>query len=240
MCCDVNVLYSATEVYCADYVSDDEAEGVITTTPEDIDFERAQCIREAQIEGIPYVERSNTQLEMIAIQRNFAEMLFSRDTLLFHGSVIAVDGMAYLFTAKSGTGKSTHTRLWREMLGERAVMVNDDKPFLAVTDRGVIVYGSPWNGKHRLGANVAVPLRAICILTRGEQNSITEIRPAEAVRMLFQQSYRPQNASMMPKYMELLDGIAAGVTFYRLSCNMEPEAAKVSFEAMSRDKISKY
>ena len=98
--------------------------------------------------------------------------MISYDTILFHGSVIAVDGIGYLFTAKSGTGKSTHTRLWREYFGDRAAMVNDDKPLLKITDSSVIAYGTPYNGKHRLGTNISVPLKAICILTRAADNHI--------------------------------------------------------------------
>lgn len=235
VCYEVNALYSTTHTSCAAYISDEEAEGVITIVPEDIEFERETCMKEARIEKIPYVERSEGLLEMAALQRKFAERLFTRNTLLFHGSAIAVDGVAYLFTASSGTGKSTHARLWRELLGDRAVMINDDKPFLTVNRDGVTVYGSPWNGKHNLGTNTSAPLRAICILARGEENRIVRIRPAEAVRMLLRQSHRPQDPALMPTYMDLLDGIAGKVAFYRLYCNMEAEAARVSFEAMSRD-----
>ena len=144
-----------------------------------------------------------------------------------------MDGVAYLFTAKSGTGKSTHTRLWREMFGDRAVMVNDDKPFLKFTEEGVIACGSPWNGKHGLGNNIMVPLKAICVLERGESNVITRIDPKDALQMLFQQSSRPMNRALMPKYMELVDRLANSVEFYRLKCNMDPDAAKISYEAMS-------
>ena len=121
------------------------------------------------------------------------------------------------------------------MLGERAVMVNDDKPYITVKNSEVIVHGSPWNGKHKLGKNISVPLRAICILERGENNVIRQIPPSQAIYMILQQSSRPQNAALMPKYMELLDGITKGVKFYRLACNMNPEAARVSFEGMTRD-----
>lgn len=76
-------------------------------------------------------------LEETAVYRKIADKMVDYDTFVFHGSVIAVEGQAYLFTAKSGTGKSTHTRLWREMLGDKAVMVNDDKPMLRVTESGV-------------------------------------------------------------------------------------------------------
>ena len=172
-------------------------------------------------------------LERTALQRKIAEKLFEYDTLLFHGSVISVDKEAYLFTAKSGTGKSTHTRLWREMLGDRAVMVNDDKPFLRVTSEGSYVCGSPWNGKHGLGTNIDVPLKAICILEQSEKNAISRISASEIVPMLLQQSNRPQQPKLLPKYLELLENIANKTEFYRLKCNMEPEAALISYQTMS-------
>ena len=161
------------------------------------------------------------------------EALFDYDTLLFHGSTIAVDNEAYLFTAKSGTGKSTHTRLWREMLGEKAIMVNDDKPFLKITEDGVIACGSPWNGKHRLGNNIQVPLKAICILERGEENSIQEITPKEALMMLIQQSSRPEDPKKMGKYLDLIDRLAQNVKLYKMRCTISPEAAKLAYETMA-------
>lgn len=230
-----NVLFDGTRAYCRDYLCDDEPDSNIQITHDDIAFERAKSEREAIVEGIPHVERSDASLEAVALQRKVTEALFEHNTLLFHGSVVAVDGFAYLFTAKSGTGKSTHTRLWRELLGDRAVMVNDDKPFLTVGEGQVTVHGSPWNGKHRLGTNISLPLRAICILERGEGNRIVKIKPAEAISMLIQQSSRPRDSALMSKYLELIDGVARGVSFYRLSCNMELEAAQISFEAMSKD-----
>ena len=166
------------------------------------------------------------------LYRKIAEIMPGYDTFVFHGSVIAVDGVGYLFTAKSGTGKSTHTRLWREYFGERAVMVNDDKPMLKITDSGVIAYGTPYNGKHGLGTNISVPLKAICILTRGEENSIVRIDKSEAYPMLVQQVYRPQNSMQLMKTLDLVDTMAESVKLYKLVCNMEIEAAKIAFEGM--------
>ena len=231
----VNAFFESTKDYCKNYLCDGEADALVRILPSDIDFEREQFNTVNEKEGRTGGEHSDAYLETIAVQRKITEVLFERNVLLFHGSVIAVDGQAYLFTAKSGTGKSTHTRLWREMLGERAVMVNDDKPFISVKDGNVTVHGSPWNGKHKLGNNISVPLRAICILERGEVNEIKQITASKALPMLIQQSSRPRTAELMPKYMELLDGIAKGVKFYRLSCNMEPEAARVSFLEMSKE-----
>lgn len=230
----VSAMYESSRAYCGAYLCEDTPAYVIRITPEDIAFEREKSRKEDQLEGVPPRNFPDAYHEVIAIQRKLAEALFAHDTLLFHGSVVAVDGAAYLFTAKSGTGKSTHTRLWREVFGERAVMINDDKPFLHVGEAGVTVFGSPWNGKHRLGSNISAPLRAICILQRGTENRIRRITPKEAVSMLVQQSNRPQNRRLMLQYMRLLDRLAARVVFYNLECNMEPEAARVAYEAMSR------
>ena len=217
----------------AEYLCDETPEISVSTTPEDLDLERQKSAREDALEGREPRSYPTAYLETIAIQRKITEALFAHDTLLFHGSVIAVDGEAFLITAKSGTGKSTHTRLWRELLGDRAVMVNDDKPFLQILEDGVLVHGSPWNGKHRLGSNISVPLKAICILERGEKNEIAPISAKEAVMMLMQQSCRPMDGRKMPKYLELLDGLSRRVAFYRLKCTIDPEAAKLSYETMS-------
>ena len=160
--------------YTSSGVGDITTESVtrITITQSDIDFEREKSAREDIKEGIPIRHFSDAYLETLAVYRKIADYLLSCNTLLFHGSVIAVDGEGYLFTAKSGTGKSTHTRLWREYFGERAVMVNDDKPLLHITDSGMTAYGTPWDGKHRLSTNTAVPLKGICILTRDTTNHI--------------------------------------------------------------------
>jgi hypothetical protein len=229
-------LFDSTREAFRAYLCDGETpELSITVTQEDIDFEREKSIREDLVEGLPPRQHADAYLETIAVQRKLAELLFDRDILLFHGSVVAVDGQAYLFTAKSGTGKSTHTAYWREIFGQRAVMVNDDKPFLRITQEGVLACGSPWNGKHGLGSNICVPLRAICVLERGEENRIQSITPGDALFMLLQQSNRPMNKQKLPKYMELLDRLSAAVDFYKLQCRPEPEAARLAFEAMSQN-----
>lgn len=89
------------------------------------------------------VSSSNGMLESLAVYRKISEIMVEHDTFLFHCSAVALDGQAYLFTAPSGTGKSTHTRLWREVFGERAVMVNDDKPLIQVREDAIYVCGTP-------------------------------------------------------------------------------------------------
>ncbi len=229
---EVTSIHAEVHKYCADYLTDDQADYSVTTTQADIDFEREKSAREDEIEGIPIRHFSDSYLEELAVYRKIAEQMISYDTILFHGSVVAVDDVGYLFTAKSGTGKSTHTRLWREYFGDWAVMVNDDKPLLKITDSGVIVYGTPYNGKHRLGSNISVPLKAICILTRDTDNHIEPITRNQAYTMLLQQVYRPADMLKMAKTLELVDRLADSVKLYRLGCNMDISAAKIAYEGM--------
>ena len=130
--------FDSTRDYCKAYLTEEAPEFTITVTAEDLAFEQAELLAEAKAEGMKPRKFTDPFLDRAAIQRGFADWLFHRDILLCHGSTVAADGKAYLFTARCGTGKSTHTRLWREVFGDRAVMVNDDKPFLILTDDGVL------------------------------------------------------------------------------------------------------
>ncbi len=122
---EVISIHSKVHEYCSEYVGTDPYDFSVRITQSDIDFEREKSEREDKIEGIPIRLFSDVYLETLAVYRNIAERMPEYDTFLLHGSCVAVDGVGYLFTAKSGTGKSTHTHLWLELLGERAVMVNE-------------------------------------------------------------------------------------------------------------------
>lgn len=229
---EVNSLYERVHDYCRDYATDETPDFSVNITPEDIAFEKRKSDSEYAYEGKEPPNFSDGLLEETAVYRKIGEKMPDYDTVIFHGSVIAVDGQGYLFTAKSGTGKSTHTRLWREYLGDKAVMVNDDKPMLKITDGGVTVYGTPYNGKHHLGANISVPLRAICILTRSDENHIGRITKPQAYSMLLQQVYRPQNPLAMAKTLKLVDKMAEQTALYQLGCNMDISAAETAYNAM--------
>ena len=155
----VHAFFESSKDYCKAYLISQTPDFTVTISQEDLVMEQEKAARTDIAEGKQVRDVTDAQLEITAIQRKIAQELVNHDTVLFHGSVVAVDGCAYLFTAKSGTGKSTHTRLWREMLGERALMVNDDKPFLIVEEDRVLACGSPWSGKHGLDSNVCLPQR---------------------------------------------------------------------------------
>jgi hypothetical protein len=213
-------------------LTEDPPEFTIATTREDIAFEQADLLEEAHRDGFRPRVFTDPFLERAAIQRAFAEFLFDFDTLLFHGSAIAIDGEGYVFTAHSGTGKSTHTRLWRQVFGDRAVMVNDDKPFLEVTGQGVILHGSPWSGKHGLDANLSVPLKGLCVLERGKENRIAPMEWDSFLPMAQKGGYQPLDDSKHDKFLSLTEALCRSVPLWHLACNKEPESASTAYEAM--------
>ncbi len=227
----VSSQYETVHNYCADYRTEEEPDFAVMISQADIDYERKKSADENRLTGLTAREHSDGYLEELAVYRKIAEKMPEYDTILFHGSVVAVDGEAYMLKAKSGTGKSTHTRLWRELFGDRAVMVNDDKPLIGVGET-VTAYGTPYDGKHRLSNNIAVPLGAVCILTRSESNHIERITVSDAYPMLMQQVYRPADPAALRKTLELVDKLAGAVKLYRLGCNMDISAAETSYNGM--------
>lgn len=229
---EITSIYPEVHDYCRLYKTDGVPDFSVATAQADIDFEREKSAKECIAEGRRVVDYPAAYLEELAVYRKIAVKMLDYDTFLFHGSVVAVDGDAYLFTAKSGTGKSTHTRLWREYFGERAVMVNDDKPLIRVKDDSVTVFGTPYNGKHGLGSNISCSLKAICIIERSEENRIHEVTPQEEYPMLLQQVYRPGDCDKLLKTLQLVDSMVRYVKLYRLACNMDISAAEVSYNGM--------
>lgn len=229
----VDTIYPSTESFCSKYKTEntDNFDFSVSVTDEDIIFEKEKSWITAIREGTAIQNYSNEYLETLALYRKIATELPLYDTILMHGSAIAVDGKTYLFTAKSGTGKSTHARLWREHFKDRAVMVNDDKPLITIGEHTVI-HGTPWNGKHRLDTNISVPLKAICVLERGAENTIEKVESDEVYHILLQQIFRPMNIEALHKTLTLIDRLTENTPIYRLHCNMSPEAAVVSYNGM--------
>ena len=228
----VSSLFESTPQYFKPYLTEDTPQFFFTVTQEDIAFEGRFLYEEALAEGFRVRNFPDPFLERAAIQRKFAEALFDLDILLLHGSTICVDGHAYLFTARSGTGKSTHTRLWRETFGSRALMVNDDKPFLKFTPEGVFACGSPWSGKHGLDSNITVPLQGICLLQRGTENRIRPAQAEEVLPMLYKQANQPLDEKKLPRLTQLVERLSRTVPLWQMECTKDPAAAQIAFDAM--------
>ena len=230
----VTSLFDSTRDYCRAYLTEEEPDFHIAVTREDLTFEQEFLRREAMEEGIRIRVFTDPFLDRAAIQRKVAENLLSDGVLLFHGSAVALDGEGYLFTADCCTGKSTHTRFWRQVFGGRAVMINDDKPFLKLTDTGVLVCGAPWSGKHGLDSNITVPLKGICILRRGSEDRIRLVSPEAAMPMLRKQACPPRDPEDMALWHSLVDKLSAGVPLWEMECTKNENAALVSHAAMKK------
>ena len=219
---EVNSIFNTVHLYCKDYISEDEPDFAVTTDAGDIEFERSRDEIKTFTDGY---------YEELAVYRKICEKMPLYDTFLFHGSVIAVDGKAFAFAAPSGTGKSTHAALWRQYLGDRVVMVNDDKPLIKIFDE-VTVYGTPYDGKHRLSNKIGVPLKAVCLLERSDENRIEKMRASEAFPKVWGQVYHPSDKTSLAKTLDLINVFMSRVEFYKLQCNMDIDAAKVAYDRL--------
>lgn len=229
----IHSLFDSTRDYCKAYLTDHAPEFLISISREELPKEQERLRQEALEEGLRFRRFPDPFLERSLIQQKLAEELLEQEILLFHGSTVALDGRAYLFTARCGTGKSTHTRLWRETFPGRAIMVNDDKPFLRFTEEGVLACGAPWSGKHGLDSNIALPLAGICILTRGPENRIRPADAGQVMELLLDQAIRPEDPRLLDISRRLVHRLADAVPLWQMECTKEPEAALVAWEAMS-------
>ncbi|MBE6571319.1 MAG: hypothetical protein E7656_03595 [Ruminococcaceae bacterium] len=178
--------------------------------------------------------------EYLCTGGSFYRQLLDFDGMLLHSSAVVMDGYAYLFSAPCGTGKSTHTNMWRAAFGEAVVMLNDDKPALRKEDDCWYAYGTPWSGKTDQNINMRVPIGGICVLSRGEINEIEPYYGAKAIFSLLDQTVRPKMANVRTRLLELLDDLMLSVPMWKLRCTPTKEAALISQAAMSKEAIKRF
>lgn len=235
-------LHAQVAWLCRDYIACDAGSEVrvdldVRVTQADIEAERAVAT-----EGTDWTD---AYLETLAVQRAIANRLPERHRLLVHGAVIEFEGRAYLFTAPSGTGKSTHIRLWRQYLGDAVRVINGDKPFVRIPehrDELPVVYGTPWAGKEGWQRNDSAPLVGIVLLSRSEPGS-SSIRLASAalnIDKIMRQVYFPPDAGAAVLTLDLLDAMLARVPVYELACDMSEDAVRASFEGLTGLEYQKY
>lgn len=170
-------------------------------------------------------------LDFTEMHRIVSESLIEYRCFLMHGAVIALHGNAYMFTAKSGTGKTTHINKWLANCKD-AYIVDDDKPYIKI-DEVPMACGAPWTGKEGKSANSIVPLKAIVILQRSEENSINSISFLDAFPYLYQQIYKPGEISKMKKTLQMLCELEEKVSFYLFRINnYKDDCFRVAYEAL--------
>lgn len=191
-----------------------------------------QFFKDRQTEN-PHLDYDS--IEYMFTGAEFYGSLVHFNGMMLHSSCVVYDGKAYLFSAPSGTGKSTHTQLWLKRFPD-AYILNDDKPAIRITEDGIYAYGTPFSGKTDLNVNTGVPIGGICVLSRGETNSIEKISTDDALFNILNQTVRPHEEDEMEKVLDTLDKVVRTVPVYKLSCNMELEAAEVAYNRMKGSK----
>lgn len=214
--------YDYIEALCTDYLTDDEPTFTVSATDAQIDKES----------GMTDNAFSKGYLESVVVFRNIAELLPKYDAVVFHGAILKKDSLAYAFTAKSGVGKTTHTRLWLSELGDSVQYINGDKPIVRIIDGVPYAFGTPWRGKEGYGSNESAPLSAIALVERAEKNSTVRIDAKDATLRLVKQIYIPRDPVCASLAMRVADQIVSTVRFFELKCNKDSEAAHVAASAM--------
>lgn len=212
--------YSYVENLCQDYRVNKYAEKIIEVSEQEIDFENK--------DGRNW---SSAYLESLAIYRKICECLLEDDIVLFHCSALAIDGRAYLFTAPSGTGKSTHARLWRERFGKRVTMINDDKPLVSLGKGEIVVYGTPYGGKEHLQTNCSAEVAGIVILHQNTKNTVRFMTGGEAYPILLNQTYRRKDPQGIIKTLELVKKLSL-LPIYSVGCTISMEAVEIAYNAL--------
>ena len=230
----ISSLYGEVYELCRDYLTDKKADFTVVIEPSDIDFERQKSAAEAAHEKRPVVDFTAEYLETLAVYRKISEKILQYDTFLMHGVALAEGGKAYLFTAPSGVGKTTHTGFWLQKYPD-AFIINGDKPLIRVSDGKIFVCGTPWAGKEGFSRNVMMPLNAVCTLFRGTENSVKRVPFKDVFPLIIAQSYRPSGEKEMRKTLELIKILGEKIRFYALFCNLNPDAARVAKEGIDND-----
>ena len=196
----------------------------VCVTPEEIDEEIS----------ISEITPTRGYAEGVCVYRNICKRLPELfDAYLLHCAVIEYNGYGYAFAAKSGTGKTTHIKLWRKRFGSDVKIVNGDKPILRFGQDGrLYAYGTPWCGKEGFNRNTSAPLKAICFIERAQENTIKRLSVSDALMRVFHQILSPDTEAAVDKLFPLLDRTLAQVPCYVLGCNMSEEAAEVAYNGM--------
>ena len=204
---------------------EEEADGVI-------DFGQA-FYEDIYQNHMPY--SNYTTIEYMYTGSLFHRFLLKYNGCMLHSSAVVVDGYAYLFSANSGTGKSTHTRLWMEHFGDRAFIINDDKPSLRLEEGEWYVYGTPWSGKHNINVNTRAKLGAIVFLERAETHSIKPLDVQMAIPLFFNQTVRLlKTAEKMDMVLEKMEQILTQNPIYKMGCTISDEAVTMAYDTIRR------
>ena len=204
------------------YEGDRPTDIYIEITQEDIENERRMTDQ-------PFFEN---YLEYICAYRKIADRLLEFDAFVMHGTVVEVEDKGIIFTAVSGTGKTTHMLYWQEMLGDKLKIINGDKPIIRFLDGVPYAYGTPWAGKENLHTNSRVELKEICLIERAEKNEVLPLTGFQIVGLFLHQIYQPDVPNSVSKIYNLSDKLLKHCNLRKLRCTKDISAAKTAYNAI--------
>lgn len=181
---------------------------------------------------------SITEYEYLYTGFAFSDRLTELGGAVLHGAAVAYKDQGIIFSANSGTGKSTHAKLWKECFGSQVAIVNDDKPALRIYNAVPFIFGTPWSGKTNLNTNVQVPLKAVVFIRRAKTNWIERLNTRDSIFNLMSQISRPYyDDAIGLKTMTVIEQLVNLVPGYLLNCNTNPAAVVTVFRKLTQEGV---
>lgn len=226
---EIETVHTLSMALSRQYFTDEAPNIFICSTPDEVEQEKRKYISE---NGLHSLWDGNA--ERIVVLRKIAEEISEYNAFVMHGAVIGLNNQAYIFSGRSGVGKTTHIRKWLKNI-PNSVVINGDKPFIYKDDKEFMACGSPWSGKENMNTNVAMPIKAITFLERAEENYIQRILFSEAFPLLYQQVYRSMDGNKIKKTLMLLKDMSDTVSFYKFRINnFKDDCFNVAYNALVR------
>ncbi len=223
---EIKTVFPLTNLRWGIFKTDEPADFQVITTLDDIERERLALASDNDAGRMP-----EPRIEALALHREICEKMIDHDAFMIHGAAFALDDKGFLFCARSGTGKTTHLFHWMDNCS-RTTVINGDKPFILFKDEPMIC-GSPWAGKEKMCSSGMARLNAIVLMTRSENNKMTQIPFSEAFIPLYQQIYRSADPERMGKTLRMLKALDGKVSFWRFQFNnFKDDCFDVAYNAL--------
>ena len=180
-----------------------------------------------------YPQLSIGDCEYVLYGAYFYKELLKHKGILLHSSCVVKDNYAYLFSAPSGTGKSTHTSLWLQVFKD-AKILNDDKPAMLIKNDKIYACGTPFSGKTNLNLNEEYEIKGIAFLERSKDNWIKEMDVNKSIYSILNQTIRPEDEANMDLAISTIEEIVKKIKIYKFGCNISHSAVYTSYEGMRK------
>ena len=204
------------------YEGDRETDFVVSVTDEEM-------MQEAKVSQHP---DSKGYLESVCAYRKLCMQIPHRNAMLLHASVVEAEGRGIAFFARSGVGKTTHTRHWIRTYFPKVNIVNGDKPIIRFFDGVPYAYGTPWAGKEGIYRLVRTELKDLCLIERASVNEVTPLSKEEALNLIMLQIFLPQDPQAAMATLDMVEKLLENCNLWRIRCTPDRESAVVAYETI--------